>query len=354
MQKNPKAPPAKPHPKAARPFATDQQLCQVRYSPDGKLLAAGTFEGTVRRWDATAGPFAELPVLKGHNGWVQVVAFHTDGKRLLSADSWGRLTCWPFAEKEPKPVWSVPDAHDGWIHALAISPDGRWVATGGRDRTIRLTSPADGKEVRSFPAGEDVLAVAFHPDGKSLISGDLKGAIKQWDIGTGKAVRELDARAMFLRDRIQDVGGVRCFTFTPDGGTLFAGGSQPKSGGFVQGFSLILAFDWMSGKGTQLYKGASENEGYVYDVAWHADGHLMAVSSGQPGQGKLFFQRPGEAQPFFTQAIPNPHSLAVHPDGKRLVVSATNANSAGNGRNIGKGKEYPGNYSPLHVFDLPG
>jgi WD40 repeat protein len=50
-------------PKAAKPVPLDQQLCAIRYSPDGKILAAGSFEGTVRRWDATATPFAELPAL---------------------------------------------------------------------------------------------------------------------------------------------------------------------------------------------------------------------------------------------------------------------------------------------------
>jgi hypothetical protein len=146
---------------------------------------------------------------------------------------------------------------------------------------------------------------------------------------------------------------VRCFQFTPDGKSLFAGGSQPKSGGFVQGTSLILGFDWATGTGRQVFKGTADTEGYVYNLAWHADGFLMGVSSGQPGQGKFFFLRPTDSVPFFTQPIANPHSLALHPGGKRVVVSATNANSAGNGRNLGKDKQYPGNHSPLHVFDLP-
>lgn len=351
MASDPKALLAKYQPKAGKPVDVNQQLCTIRMSPDGKTLAAGSFEGVVRRWDV--GPtFAELPAHKGHDGWVQCIAFHPDGKRLLSADSWGRLSGWSVAEKEGKSLWSVKDAHDGWVHALAVSPDGKWVATGGRDKTIRLTSPENGKKVQVLNVGEDVLALAFHLDSKSLVSGDLKGVVKQWDLATGKPTREFDAKVMFLRDRIQDVGGVRAFQFTPDGKTLFAAGSQPKSGGFVQGISLILAFDWATGKGKQIYKGATDNEGYVYDMAWHPDGILMAVSSGQPGQGKLFFQHPDDAQPFFTQAIPNPHSLALH--GKRLIVSATNANSSGNGRNLGKDKEYPGNFSPLHVYELPG
>ena len=78
MPNDPKALLAKYQPKAARPTPLDQQLCAVRYSPDGQVLAAGSFEGTVRRWDATASPFADLPALRGHDGWVQCVAFHPD------------------------------------------------------------------------------------------------------------------------------------------------------------------------------------------------------------------------------------------------------------------------------------
>jgi hypothetical protein len=344
---------AKYQPKAARPVALDQQLCCVRLSPDGRLLAAGSFEGTIRRWDTTASPFAELPVLRGHDGWVQAVAFHQDGRRLFAADSWGRLTCWPAGEKDAKPLWTVAGAHDGWIHALAVSPDGKTVATGGRDRTVRITSANDGKPVRTLAAGEDVLALAFHPNGTALVTGDLKGSVKEWDPAGGKVAREMDAKVMFLRDRIQDVGGVRCFAFGPGGATLFAGGTQPKTGAFVQGFPLILAFDWKAGSGKPVYKGANDNEGFALDLHWHADGFLAAVTSGQPGQGKLLFLRPDEPQPFFAQALPNLHSLTVH--GRRVVVSATNANSSGNGRVIGKDKtEYPGNHSPLHVFELPG
>ena len=340
-------------PKPLKVLKNDQQLCLVRFSPDGKVLAAGTYETALRRWDFSNDSFAELPPLKGHDGWVQALAFHPDNRRLFSGDSWGRLCCWPFAESQPKPLWSVKEAHDGWLRRVAVSPDGKAVATCGRDGLVRLWSP-EGKKLQEFAGhGEDVLALAFHPDGKSLVSGDVKGVIKQWDLASGKATRQFDAKAMYLLDRIQDVGCLRFLTFDGSGATLIAAGGQPKTGAFVQATPLILFFDWADGKLKHTIKGANDTEGFVYDVAPHPDGFVMAVSSGQPGNGKLFFQRPGDAQPFFTQAIPNCHALAVHPNGSRLVVSATNANSSGNGRQIGKGKEYPGNYSPLHVLDMP-
>ncbi|HVK08016.1 MAG TPA: hypothetical protein VM597_04475 [Gemmataceae bacterium] len=333
--------------KAAKPIAVEEQLCRLRYSPDGKRLVAGTFEGTVRRWDA--GPLTPLPSLRGHNGWVTQVAFDPTC-RLFSTDSWGKLCCWAGEQK----AWEQLSAHDGWVRALVVSPDGKTVATAGRDHHLRLWAAADGKPTVSIDCSEDVFALAFHPDGRSIVSGDAKGVVRQWDVKTARAVREFDARKLHFKDRIQDVGGVRCLAFNADGTVLLAGGGQPKTGGFVTGVLALLGFDWATGKLTTSYIGTNDTEGYVLDLAWHADDFAMAVSSGQPGQGKLFFHRPEDAQPFFTSPLPNAHSLAVHPTGRRLVVSATNANSAGNGRQFGKGKEYPGNFSPLHVFEFAG
>jgi WD40 repeat protein len=339
--------------KTVKVLNPNQQLCMVRFSPDGKQLVAGTFAGSIRRWDASTDSYAEMPAITGHQGWVQRVAFHSDNQRLFSADSWGKLNCWNLEGKEAKVVWSVPDAHDGWIHGLAISPDGKQLATCGRDQTVRLSNSADGKLIHRIAHPLDVLTIAFHPDGKSVLSGDLKGAIRQWDAQSAKPGKEFDARSMYLKDRLQDVGGVRCFAFDRGGETLIAGGSVPKSGGFVQGALEIILFDWKTAQVKKTIKGVADTEGYVYDMVFHPDGFLMAVSSGQPGQGKLFFQKLDEPQAFFALPLPNPHSLALHPNGQRLVVSATNGNSSGNGRQLGKDKEYPGNYSPLHLFDLP-
>lgn len=341
-------------PKAVKVLNTNQQLCSIRFSPDGKVLAGGTFEGSIRRWDFASDKFEELTQIKGLNGWVQAIAFHPDQKRLFAADSWGTISAWPMQEKEPKPLWTVKDAHNGWIHGLALDAQGVKLATCGRDQTVRISAVADGKKEAVFAHPDIVLAVAFHPDGKSVVSGDLKGVIRQWDLATGKSVREFDAKAMYLKDRIQDVGGVRCFAFDKAGTILIAGGSQPKTGGFVTGSNLILVFDWQSGKVKQTIKSANanENEGYVNDMLLHPDGFLMSVSSGQPGNGKLVFHSLDDGQAFVTMPLPNCHSLAMQPGTSRLVVSATNANSSGNGR-VGTKENYPGNFSPLHVLDFP-
>jgi WD40 repeat protein len=339
-------------PKQVKIVNLDRQMCVIRFSLDGKLLVAGGQDARVRRLDATTVDLKPLSPLLGHSGWVTALAFHPDGKRLLSADSWGRLTCWPVTEATPKPVWTIDQAHDGWLRSIAISPDGQIVATCGADG-VRLGSCADGKKLHEMKDhGCEVYSVAFHPDGKSLISGDCKGVVKQWATASGKSVREIDARSMYAEMALQELGGARFMTFDAKGTTLAVAGALGAPGKGTAG-PCVMLFDWASGKSTHTIKLGAPLEGYVYDVSFHPDGYLMGVLSGQPGQGKLFCVRPGEAAPFFLTALPNPHSLTVQPGFKRIIVTATNAGSNGNGRNLDKDKKYPGNFSPLYVYDLP-
>ena len=80
---------------------------------------------------------------------------------------------------------------------------------------------------------------------------------------------------------------------------------------------------------------------------------MVGTQSGQPGQGKLFFWRPGEEKPFFEAAKANCHSVAISPDGRTVAASMTNANSAGNGKVKGAGGEYPANVSPVQLWQVP-
>ncbi len=341
-------------PKEIKVITADPQVTSARFSPCGKLLVAGGYDGRVRRWDVTGSEPVELSPLEGHGGWVQALAFHPGDGTLYSADSWGQLRAWPYADEQRQTKWSIAAAHDGWIRQLCVSPDGKLLASCASDRRVRVWSTADGKLQQEVAAyGEDIYCVRFHPDGKSLLTGDQKGIVKLWDLASGNSVRQFDASELFQYSRLQDVGGVRCLDLDGAGKRLACGGTKPSNGGSVTGIPTLLVFDFDSGELKHSLELGTTNDVYVCDVQWHAEGFFMAVTSGQPGAGKLLFQLVEEKEPLFvTTKMSNCHSLSLHPDGDRLAVVATNRNSNGNGRRLNKDGEYEGNTSPIHIFEL--
>jgi YD repeat-containing protein len=334
-----------------KPLAPPTQVTHIRFSPDGKTLAAACFDGKVRRWDMAGKEPAELPALSEHNGWVTDLAFGE--QTLFSCDSWGRLSAWQDAKR----LWTVETAHDGWLRAIAVNANGSQLATCGKDGFVRLWNAADGKKLKEFEAKTDVLSVCFAADGKSVFAGDLFGKIREFHLTSSKQAITIEVKELHKLDRIQDVGGVKCMMLSGDGKTLFAGGAEPKTGGFVECTPLLVAIDLATGKRASQFKGTNPNEGYVTDLAWHQDGKdgfVIFTTSGQPGQGKFHIWKPGDEKTLFSGGKqPNCHSVALHPDGDKIAVSATNTNSSGNGRVKGTGGEYPANTSPIQMWTLP-
>ncbi len=358
-------------PKPFTVIPTERQIASIRFSPDGKFLFAAGRDGKIHRWDFSQPPtevsldtpkdklppqpvIPELPPLSGHDGWVTQIAFHPNLPLLVSADSWGRLIGWSLAGETPQPVWNVQAAHDGWIRQIALSPNGEQLATCGLDKAIHVWSTGEGKKLQEFAGpGDDVYSLAFHPNGQSLVSGDLKGIVKHWDLAEGKVVRQFDATILYMLSNIQDVGGVRVLAFDTAGETLAVGGAKPAGGGFVEALPHVKFFKWSDGTEIQTLNIGEKTEGFVHELAFHSAGYWIGVCSGQPGRGRYFFHRTGEPAPFFTgdQQMPNCHSVALHPGGERLAV-ISNAGTYGQQRSKAREGIYPGNTSPIHVFDL--
>jgi WD40 repeat protein len=305
------------------------------------------------RWQVKDNDLVPLPPLSGSNGWVQSIAFHPSEKLLFITDTWGRLSCAPIEGDAPVPAWEQPAAHNGAIRRVAVSPDGKRLATCGADRFVRIWNAADGSPAAKFEHTSDVFALTFTPDGSQVVFGDMFGKLFLLDFTNGKTVREFDAGLFYKLSRLQDVAGLRVLTFIENGKTLAAAGCQPEGGGFLEGAPLLLQFDFASGaRLSEIRLGAKD--GFIHDVALHPQGYLIAVTSGQPGNGKVAFLRPREKEPFFTNTnLPNCHAIALHPDGRRFVVTSTNRESNGNGRQLTKDGQYPSNTSPLHLFEIP-
>ncbi|HEX8910919.1 MAG TPA: hypothetical protein VF796_01070 [Humisphaera sp.] len=368
---------AKPDPAAAfvgpdnfrlvrpRVMEHDRELVFARFTPCGKYLVAGSYDGRLYRWSFDGDA---VVTFEGHGGWIQGLAFHPDGKRMFTGSSWGELIAWNYADETSKPLWKKADCHSRWMRAVALSPDGKTLATCGADRVVRLWSAETGDaqgDLATLP--DDLMSCLFTPAeskfGGSLLVGDLKGVVRQFDVAAKKVARALDASVLYNRPvvsgfkEINDVGGVRTLATDPAGKWLVAAGTQPATSGFLTGKPTAVCFDLATGerKHTWQWEKVDPSEGLIYDACWHPGGYFLFAASGQPGKGAVAGWKPGDDKAvYLNRTLTHGRSVAVHPDGKRVAVvqvMVKPGEGTGNGRRTNKNGEYVGLIAQAKVFD---
>jgi len=118
-------------------------------------------------------------VLTGHNAVVEAVVCSPKDDVIASGDADGRIRLWKLNGE------SVANFESGSprIRSLAFSPDGRWLAAGGADGSVRLLTVAEHRELAAVSAHQNtVYGVAFSPDGKRLASAGFDRTIRLWRI----------------------------------------------------------------------------------------------------------------------------------------------------------------------------
>ncbi len=157
-------------------------------SPDGKILASGSWDKTIKIWNLETGEF--IGTLTGHSDRVNSVAISGDGKMLASGSSDETIKFWNLHSGEL--LFTFP-GHSMEVNSVAISPNGQVIASsGGADNTIKLWNLRTGELLRTFRGHSDnVNAVVFSPDGKILASGSSDATSKVWDVESGKLLRTL-------------------------------------------------------------------------------------------------------------------------------------------------------------------
>jgi WD40 repeat protein len=177
----------------------------VVFSPDGNLVAAGGEGDTVKVWGAKSGHVLAEKQQFAHNGYgdmrvVSAIAFSPDSKLIASADGGAR-----FAFTVPRQpvggnilVWEATTGrdithmqHDDEVLGLAFSPDGKQLASASYDRTARVWDSHTGEKISSFVHYGPVNALVFSEDGKSIVSVSSDGVGRVWEMSSGKEIARL-------------------------------------------------------------------------------------------------------------------------------------------------------------------
>jgi WD40 repeat protein len=338
-----------------------QKLTTVVALPDGKTVASGSWDGTIRFWDAATGKelrrFPGQHVVLSPDGktWASwdssgkdtnkgkeskirlwdlatgkqlreftrpkdtyVVAFSPDGRFLaaggLNGENVNQVTFWDVETGKELPAPQLGGKYD-YVHHLGFSPDGKFLATAGEtDGSVRLWELATGKETKPFRTvaeggrvTEALAPFAFAPDGKTVVSRgrvfDNTGsvgptAMYQWDVATGKELRRFES---------PDIGGCTAFTFSTTGETL------------VSGHGAVICV-WDAGKGKLLLtlKGHADD---VTCLSLARDGKTLVSGSRDHTlrlwdlvTGKPLLPETGHTAPIL--------SVGLSPDNKTAITAA--------------------------------
>jgi WD40 repeat protein len=335
---------------AARLEGNVSRVLSIALSPDGKLAASGGEDGSVRVWETVDGLVRFS--LRSHAMPVRAIAFSADSTVLADASDDGDTHRWDtrtgkkigsrlqlnapgdgvgavafgpdasliatggrrsLANRQAYAViWSGRDelqkqalvGHEAYVTALAFSPDGTRLASGSRDRSVRVWSTESGRQIAPAEMRVAVTSVAFSPTARILAGASTDSAVRIWSARTGELLHIL------LGHR----GAVNAVAFTPDGRRIVSGGSD----------HTIRV--WDAATGAPLHAWTSKS-GEIDALRVSPDGSLVITghrSSAVAGAIEIRELETGAVRRTL-DGLPPIRSLAISPDGATLGAGSGNS-----------------------------
>jgi WD40 repeat protein len=249
--------------------------------------------------------------LPGHQDWVWSLAFSPDGRRLATTGKDNNVLLWNLEAPNPAQNPQILEGHTDWIYHLAFSPDGRWLATASKDGTARLWDlqapdpQASSLELRGHQG--EVYTLAFSPDGRWLATASKDSKIYLWDLTAPDPAADPQVLA-------GHTNWVIALAFSPDG-HLLASGSVDFD---VRVWDLRSADP---GAGSLILSGHSD---YVKALAFSPDGHWLASGSDDSTARlwDLTSQDPAAGSQILAGHKAPINALAFSPDGHWLATGS--------------------------------
>jgi WD40 repeat protein/energy-coupling factor transporter ATP-binding protein EcfA2 len=327
-------------------------ILSLAASPNG-MIAVGAINGTIQ---LSSSPAEVSPILRGHTGRVNSLAFSTKEQKLVSASNDGTIRLWDLSDhfssteveyekdfpsdtihavvfnpkgnnfaiarknsvmifnkegNQVKQTFEHPLINEYGnepINSIAYSPDGKTIVSGSFDKTLRLWDLEGNRPPVVFQGHENqVNSVAFSPDGKIVVSGSIDNTVRLWNL-EGKQLQvsqgHKDSVTSFESEK-----GVTSVAFSPDGKTIISGAAD----------KTLRLWD-LQGKQLQVFQG---HEDRVTSVAFSPDG--KTIVSGSADKTLRFWDLQG--RPVSPQVV-RAHTAAIQsvgfsPNGK-MILSAGN------------------------------
>ncbi|MDP8205517.1 MAG: caspase family protein [Candidatus Electryonea clarkiae] len=240
-------------------------IFSVSFSPDGSLLASGSYDKTIKLWRVSDGVL--LRTLEGHSSVIRSVSFSPDGTMLTSGSYDNTVKLWRVSDGS---LLRTLEGHSDVVGSVSFSPDGTMLTSGSFDNTVKLWRVSDGSLLRTLKGNSgDIYSVFFSPDGSLLASGSSDETVKLWRVSDGSLIRTLEGHS-------EQVNSV---SFSPDGAMLTSGSSDN---------TVKL---WRVSDGS-LIRTLEGHSGDIYSVSFSPDG-AMLISGSYPNTVKLWWVSDG-------------------------------------------------------------